>query len=441
MKNTVTRALRLFFLITTFSLALLNAQNQQNIKEISGKIIDQKTKSPLIFADLVVNGSNISTVTNKDGEFLLKIPSKYINEKLVIAHLGYEKKELDIANLKSNEKIMLTPSIIELSEVNISTLPYDAKTLVIKTLKNKNTAYSNNNALMTAFYRETIKKRKRNALLSEAIVKIHKQPYASVRSDRIELIKSRKKVNYTRLDTLAVKLQGGPFSNLYSDLVKYPQYVFAEGDIDLYNFNYVSTTNINKKIVHVVSFKEIDGIEAPMYYGKLYIDAKNLALIKADYSLNVENRELSSQMFVRKKPRRLDVYPTEANYSVKYRTTNGKWHYNYSNMSLTFKVNWKGKLFNNIYTLSSEMAITNWEVNDLNKIAGIRNRIIKPSTILTEQTSGFTDPKFWGAYNIIEPEKSIENAIKKIQKRLKKIKEINEEDSSEAKAIVNSKSM
>ena len=36
------------------------------------------------------------------------------------------------------------------------------------------------------------------------------------------------------------------------------------------------------------------------------------------------------------------------------------------------------------------------------------------------KASGFSDPNFWGAYNIIEPEKSIESAIKKISKQLNK---------------------
>ena len=45
---------------------------------------------------------------------------------------------------------------------------------------------------------------------------------------------------------------------------------------------------------------------------------------------------------------------------------------------------------------------------------------LKPSVILGDEASGFSDPEFWGEYNIIEPEKSIESAIKKISKQLKR---------------------
>lgn len=401
------------------SFFMIQAQDSQAIKEISGKIIDEDTRDELIFTDIVVDGTNISTVTNSDGEFLLKIPYKYLGEQLVITHLGYERKLLNIVDLGTDEKIYLKPSITQLTAINIAAPPYDAVTLVKKTLANKSSAYNDKNALMTAFYRETIKKRRRNASLSEAVVKIHKQPYSSLRNDHIELIKSRKNTDYNRLDTLALKLQGGPFSNLYTDLVKYPEYIFTEEDIELYDFNYESSTNINKNLVYVVNFKQKPRVKSPMYYGKLYIDANTLALTSAQYSLNVKDREQTSRMFVKKKPRKVDVYPTEATYNVKYRTQNGKWHYAYSNIGLTFKVNWKGKLFNSIYTLNSEMAITDWEIPET-RVAKSRDKMLRPSTILTEQTSGFSDPEFWGAYNIIEPEKPIENAIKKIKKQLDK---------------------
>jgi len=47
---------------------------------------------------------------------------------------------------------------------------------------------------------------------------------------------------------------------------------------------------------------------------------------------------------------------------------------------------------------------------------------MKSTIILNDEALGFADPDFWGEYNIIEPEKSIESAIKKIQRQLRKSK-------------------
>ncbi|GAA4812219.1 carboxypeptidase-like regulatory domain-containing protein [Litoribaculum gwangyangense] len=396
-----------------------NAQNEEAFKELKGIIIDANTNDPLMFTDIVIKNSNISTVTNTDGEFLLKIPESFFDGILTFTHLGYEKKEILISSIGENDKIALSPAITELEAISITTTSKEAKDLVIEMLNKKSKLYNTNNTLMTAFYRETIKKRRRNASLSEAVVKIHKQPYDNLKKDYIELVKARKKTDYSKLDTLALKLQGGPFSNLYTDIIKYPEYIFTEEDIPSYNFSYGQSTRINDKLIYVVNFQQKENISTPLYFGKLYIDANTLALTNAVYSLNVSNRELSSQMYVRKKPRKVDVYPTEATYRVNYRTTNGKWHYSYSNISLTFKVNWRGKLFNSIYTLNSEMAITDWEIKD-NNMVKTKIDLIRPTTIMTDRASGFSDPRFWGAYNIIEPEKSIESAIKKIQKQLKR---------------------
>lgn len=409
----------LFVLCLLFFVGNLPYYAQTTIKfiEVKGKIIDENSKDALVFADIVLNDSNISTITNSDGEFVLKVPDSLASNLIRFSHLGYQKKELKITDILSNSKIILKPVLTELTTVEIKTFK-NAESLLKETLKNRS-VYNSNSALMTAFYRETIKKRNRNASLSEAVVQIHKQPYSNFKNDDIELIKSRKSTDYSRLDTLAVKLQGGPFSNLYTDIIKYPEFIFTNEEIELYDFNFSESTQINDQLVYVINFKQKPNVIQPMYYGKLYIDAETLALTNAVYRLNVENRELSSQMYVRKKPRQVDVYPTEATYRVNYRTKNGKWHYAYSNILLTFKVNWKGKLFNSTYTLNSEMAITDWSINNT-KLAKVNDNILKPTTILADETSGFKDPSFWGEYNIIEPEKSIESAIEKIKKQLKR---------------------
>ena len=53
----------------------------------------------------------------------------------------------------------------------------NVKQLVEETLTNYGDNYLVNHNVMTAFYRETIKKRRRNVSLSEAVINIYKSPY------------------------------------------------------------------------------------------------------------------------------------------------------------------------------------------------------------------------------------------------------------------------
>ena len=80
-----------------------------------------------------------------------------------------------------------------------------------------------------------------------------------------------------------------------------------------------------------------------------------------------------------------------------------------------FKIDWKRRLFNSNYESTIEMAITDWKADTAIDMPLVDK--IKPNAILSDQISGFADRSFWGEYNVIEPEKPIGNAIKKIQKK------------------------
>jgi len=397
-----------------------NLTQAQDFTEFKGKIVSDANGKALPLADLLVKGTNISTVSNIDGEFVLKVPNTYLKKSVLITYLGYKKTEIPLSKFKKTDtKIRLIEAATVLAQVDVNA-PKDAKSLVEKALKLKGENYYNNKTIMTGFYRETIKKRNKNASLSEAVLKIYKQPYISNKNDAIALIKSRKKTNYSRLDTIALKLQGGPFSSLYTDIMKYPKFIFTENNLKHYDFSFKQSTQLNNKLVYVVDFKQKIGVTEPLHYGQLYIDADTYAITSAVYNLNVSNRKLASKLFVRKKPINAKVFPTEAAYRVNYRVKDGKWYYGYSNIILTFKVKWSNRLFNSRYTLQSEMAVTDWEQSAMDFVNRPKDRL-KNSIILTDEASGFADPKFWGEYNIIEPEKSIESAINKIRKQLKKV--------------------
>ncbi|HZK94077.1 MAG TPA: carboxypeptidase-like regulatory domain-containing protein, partial [Prolixibacteraceae bacterium] len=103
---------------------------------------------------------------------------------------------------------------------------------------------------------------------------------------------------------------------------------------------------------------------------------------------------------------------------IDYREKDGKWYYSYSRGQITFKVDWNKKLFNTVYESTIEMAVTDWE-KTTDKPVKMADRM-KTSVVMTDEISGFADREFWGEYNVIEPEKPIETAIKKIQKKLEK---------------------
>ncbi len=406
---------------STYAFQEAAVQQNASFKQYKGEVLDSQTRSPLIFATVALENSNITTVTNTEGKFLLKVPENTTSGNVLVSFLGYKTRLIPLNQLKPNKnRITLDVSITQLAEVNIS-IPKSAERLVRETLSRKGENYFDDPTVMTAFYRETIKKRRKNVSLSEAVVNIYKAPYTSSRRDAVQLYRARKSTDYSKLDTLALKLQGGPFNALFVDIMKYPEYIFTNDNISDYNYTFDRSTRINDKLIYVVNFEQRSEITDPLYKGKLFIDADKKILTSAIYSLNITDRLIASKMFVRKKPRNAMVYPNEVAYRVDYREKDGRWYYGYSNVLLEFKVDWDKRLFNSIYSMTAEMAVTDWEKNTSGEVPRGKERL-KSSIIMSDEAIGFSDPDFWGEYNIIEPEKSIESAIKKIQRQLKRNK-------------------
>jgi len=387
--------------------------------QYKGSVSDQETRSPLAFASLTLNGTNIATVTNSEGEFSLKVPKNLTEGKVTVAFIGYKNKILNISEFKPEKtRIELELLVITLNEVRV--FPKDPELLIRAVMNKRAENYFNDQTLMSAFYRETIKKRRTYVSLSEAVVEIHKQPYMSSRSDAAQLFKARKSTDYTKLDTLTFKLQGGPYTTLYLDIMKNPEMIFTEDMIGNYEFTLENVTKINDRLIYVLAFKQRSHITEPLYFGKLFVDTESLAITSATFNLNVENKSVASDMFIKKKPAGAKVYPTLASYHIDYREKDGKWYFSYSRGQITFKVDWNKRLFNTVYESTIEMAVTDWE-KTTDKPVKMADRM-KSTVVLTDEISGFADREFWGEYNVIEPEKPIENAIKKIQKRLEKTK-------------------
>lgn len=405
------------FLFLLFISCNLIAGNDE-YKIYKATIVDKNTGSPLAFAGVIVENSNSSTVSNSEGEFLIKIAETSQNKTLTIQLIGYKTRVVSFTELnKEKNKIELEPVTYELPEVSV--ISKDAESLVLGMLDKKAENYPLQEEHLTGFYRETIRKNKTYASLSEAVVDIYKQPYNSYRSDIVKIYKARKKTDYNKVDTLVFKLMGGPFNSLYLDLMKFPDMIFTDRMLDNYDFSFDRSTRIGKRLIYVVDFKQKKHVETPLYFGKLYIDAQTLALKTAVFKLNIQNKEAASRMFIVRKPYNADAYPVDANYRIDFLEKDKKWYYGYSRIELGLRVDWKKKLFNSTFYSTIEMAVTDREKAEYEKDIINKDRI-RPNVVITDEVTGFTDPDFWGEFNVIEPEKPIEAAIRKIQKQLEK---------------------
>ncbi|MEA5138681.1 SusC/RagA family TonB-linked outer membrane protein [Arcicella rigui] len=99
MKN---KLLKLFFLLSIV-LTAVGAKAQQ----ISGKVIDSRTKEPIIGAAIAIKGTSVGVTTDANGKFVLKTSTKP-PFTIVTTFVGYKKKEIEVVEFEN-----LTISLLE----------------------------------------------------------------------------------------------------------------------------------------------------------------------------------------------------------------------------------------------------------------------------------------------------------------------------------------
>ncbi|MDP4282564.1 MAG: carboxypeptidase-like regulatory domain-containing protein [Bacteroidota bacterium] len=406
--------IRLFMLLFAIQ-GVTFGQNDYNTAY--GKLKDSKTGEKITYATISVPGTNIGTVSNSDGEFILKVNKSLHAEFFEVSHLGYETAKFRISEATDKERIFfLVARPIQLTEVAI--IPKDARGIVETALQKIKLNYSVTPNMMRGFYRESIRQRRDYISVSEAVVDIVKAPYSGFQNDKVRIFKGRKGSNIKKADTLVVKLQGGPNVSLLLDIVKNTNLSIALDNLDNYKFEYSTVVYIDNKLNWVISFSPAVVREQPLYFGKLFISQDNMAIMRAEFSLDLSNADKASSMFIEKKPAGLIFMPTSTSYLVTYKEQNGKFYLNYVRADLKFRCDWKKRLFRNYYTVMSELAVT--DRNEDNLMRFTSQELFRENMIFTEKVQDLTDTEFWGENNIIEPDNSIENAIKKISKKMMK---------------------
>ena len=392
---------------------------QQTVLVIRGKVVDSETNAPLIFATVAVKETNVATVTNIDGEFQIKIVDLDKSKNLEFTYLGYKNSVIPLTEMRDNgyrNLIKMEAAPIPIREIIVKPMmPDDIMERVIGSISKNYPSVPN---LMTAFYRETIRKNRTYVSIGEALVEIFKAPYNSdLRFDGTRIYKGRKNTETEKVDTVLFKLQGGPFTSLELDLAKNPESILTSDAMKYYNYTLTGVIEIDGRPNYVIEFVQKPSVDIPLFLGKFYIDTKTYALTTAEFGFNLSNKEEAASLFIRKKPLGMSVTPEVATYMVKYREQDGKWYFSYSRAEVKFKVNWKRKLFNTHYTTMSEIAVTDRTDQEVIKFAG-RDKL-RYSDIFLEEVSAFADPDFWGDYNVIEPDQTIESAIRRIARRVK----------------------
>ena len=387
---------------------------------VTGIVKDKETRKALANVNVSVQGSNIGTVTNSDGVFSLKVSQEELGRGIHVSHIGFQNLFLSADALTSSTKrptIWLTPTAITLDMVNV--YGGDPLELVEKALKKIPQNYAAHDHLFSAFYRETIQKRKRYIGISEAVLDVYKTDYKmrDISHDRVQILRGRRLQSQKSSDTLAVKIAGGPNMPVFLDIVKNGEDLLNVNMLHCYRFAMQISMSIDDRMQYVVAFEPRMILDYPLYRGLLYIDQKTLAITRAEFELDMSDEEKSARFILRRKPMGLRFKLQEVSYLVTYRYQDGKSYLNYLRNNIRFKCDWKKRLFSSTFTTSTEMVMV--DRNDRPEERIRMKDAFKQREVFYDVVEAYWNEDFWKDYNIIEPTESLESAVKKLKKQKK----------------------
>jgi len=403
--------------------ALLLATFTSAQKRISGQVLDTYTKEPIEGVLVELEGNSvIRIITNSEGIFNIPLTNQSDSFQLRIGGIGFNQTSYNYSQKDVLEDLIyyIEPREIKLKEVNVEGYR-DPQQLIERMLSRRKENEDKISKQALGFFRERIQKRGKNLSLAEAVISIVKRSNTSDLNDLVFLNQLRKANNYRSIDSVAVKLQGGPFNILYTDIAKYPEIVFDQNNLEFYKYTYLGTLNYNEQEVLQVAFEPRSSSKSPSFSGILYLNKASFDLVRADLDLDVSNRDRASRIFVKKKPEGMDIWPTQMRYQIDYAPKDNRWLLQYGKIALEFRVNWKSRLFRRTYQIEAEMAITDW-LEDRSKNLIEDKARLKPNKVLIESIEGFYDLLFWETYTIIEPDSEIEKIIAKIERQLRRLK-------------------
>lgn len=208
-------------LLITFSCSALLGQEYILLQ---GQVVDAKTKTPLENASIFLSDSRFATISDSQGNFILKIPKAQNTQKLYISYLGYRKVSIKVN--EAVDKFLYIKLLVLPYALNAIKIQYqNPEQLITAALKKVSLNYYNKSAILQSYYKEEVKENSEPIQIIEAIFEIYKSSYADKKDkDQIRLVQGREN-DSTKKSVFFNYLYfvNGPYEALSLDIAKYPR--------------------------------------------------------------------------------------------------------------------------------------------------------------------------------------------------------------------------
>ncbi len=398
------------------SAPLIREEGREPVYKLSGTVTDAGNGQALPYASIGIKSRGKGTISNYEGEFDLNLPGDFLDDTLIISYMGFYNRMIPVNQaINSHYNIELTRKYVPIPEVIIKNR--QALELIRHAKRQIPDNYGRNPAQLTAFYRESVSKKDKILLYSEAVLELYKSSYtATLLNDQIKIYKSRKINNLDQSDTLSFKLSSGLNGCLALDGVKNTFDFIREDNFDDYDYTMTDIVNIGDEAAYVIEFEQKETVnDLALPEGVIYINTGNYGIHGAEFEINRDHIHKLERTVIQRTARGFRVKARSIRYRVNYRYINGRYFLNHVRGDLEFFARKKGRLFGSEYKIFFEMAVNDIDTVDVQRFD--REERAPVHSIFSETIDSY-DHEFWGTDNFVAPEESIREALSRINARL-----------------------
>lgn len=439
-----------YTLIAVATLLCIAAQSQT--KTIEGTVYYEETKEPVPFAYVKLQGVAYGTVTEYDGTFSLKIPSKYFDSILEFSYVGLKTYELELHNYSQPVKIYMKTDVTELYTVVVSAKrDLNPKSVLKKALRAIPDNYVNQPFNLEGYYREYVKENDNPVKYADAAFVLDLNAYSGkvekrkkfenpvdlsgvttigswtsrssslhrwhfhqkvLKGEKAKIIeaKSSDDLNTTRLYS---HVQGGPLSALTKDRIKYPSNFLTK--FGKYDYTLLEVEK-NNEGYYLINFKpamtpeKMGEKKRPFNYeyklgGSILIKKEDLAITEISYSVPPEYKQYICGY------RGWSVRHFDFSVQSKYSKKGDKYVLDYLKHADEFIVEDTATNRRVPYAAISEFYTHDIKVGDKVAVKAGENFSNSDYNYLFDLPEGY-NTKFWAKYTLDHPEANVPEAIR-----------------------------
>ncbi len=382
-----------------FSVLLAFTLTAQSHKIAKGYISNETNDKPLPYVHIQIKGTGIGTISDKNGHFLLKIPSAYFDKRLLVSYIGYESFETEIKSIKKALIVRLKPADYQIGEVIImpdSTL----LTFLEKAFKKIPENYPDYPTRLTGFYREAVKSvNNEYTYFAEAVTKTYKNSYNKKGvQGQVKILKSL--VNeFPKIDSLPIRFYGGVFEASDGDIIFNRGSFINPKNFKNYHYALDGITKFNGNDVYIISFDTKNDSLNGSREGRFYLDKASLAYLFIEYQLTPQGlKSLSANISVRRNVLKLEK-------TINYFKVDDKWHFKHSKSTEHFK---KGS--NITWVKEDEYLTTKIQTDSVNPTP--LNERLEYGDVFSEKAKSYQTEDYWEEYNVLNKDSLLDKQLK-----------------------------